>query len=55
VVARINPLRFRPKDAHPLSYDEAMDRITKAAAKFNPAKLTSDDLARSGGAPDATE
>jgi ParB family chromosome partitioning protein len=55
VVARINPLRFRPKDAPPLSYDEAMDRITKAAAKFNPAKLTSEDLARTGGAPEATE
>jgi ParB family chromosome partitioning protein len=26
VVARINPLRFRPKDAAPLGYDEAMDR-----------------------------
>jgi ParB family chromosome partitioning protein len=52
VVARINPLRFRPKDAPPLSYDEAMDRITKAAAKFNPAKLSSEDLAKSGGAPE---
>lgn len=49
VVARINPLRFRPKDAAPLSYDEAMDRIAKAAAKFNPAKLTPEDLAKSGG------
>ncbi len=52
VVARINPLRFRPKDAPPLSYDEAMERITKAAAKFNPAKMTSEDLARTGGAPE---
>ncbi len=52
VVARINPLRFRPKDAPPLSYDDAMDRIAKAAAKFNPAKLTSADLARTGGAPE---
>lgn len=52
VVARINPLRFRPKDAPPLSYDEAMDRIGKAAAKFNPTNMTSDDLARSGGAPE---
>jgi ParB family chromosome partitioning protein len=55
VVARINPLRFRPKDAPALSYDEAMDRITKAAAKFNPAKLTSEDLARTGGTPEGTE
>jgi ParB family chromosome partitioning protein len=55
VVARINPLRFRPKDAPALTYDEAMDRIAKAAAKFNPAKLTSEDLAKTGGAPDAAE
>jgi ParB family chromosome partitioning protein len=52
VVARINPIRFRPKDAEPLSFDEALDRMTKAAAKFNPDKIKLDDLARSGGAPD---
>lgn len=52
VVARINPLRFRPKDAPALSYDEAMDRINKAAAKFNPSKMTAADLARTGGAPE---
>jgi ParB family chromosome partitioning protein len=52
VVARINPLRFRPKEAGPLSFDEALDRMTKAAAKFNPDKVRMDELARSGGAPD---
>lgn len=55
VVARINPVRFRPKDAEPLSFEEALDRMTKAAAKFNPDKIKMDDLARSGGAPDGTE
>jgi ParB family chromosome partitioning protein len=55
VVARLNPLRFRPKEAEPLSFDEAMDRMTKAAAKFNPEKIKLDDLAKSGGAPDATD
>lgn len=49
VVARINPIRFRPKEAKPLSFDEALDRMTKAAAKFNPDKIKMDDLARSGG------
>lgn len=55
VVARVNPIRFRPKDAPPLSFDEAFDRMTKAAAKFNPDKIKMDDLAKSGGAPDETE
>ncbi len=52
VVARINPVRFRPKEAEPLSFDEALDRMTKAAAKFNPDKVSQSDLAASGGAPD---
>lgn len=52
VVARVNPIRFRPKDAEPLSFDEALDRMAKAAAKFNPDKIKMDDLAKSGGAPD---
>jgi ParB family chromosome partitioning protein len=52
VVARINPVRFRPKDAEPLGFDETLDRMSKAAAKFNPEKIRMEDLARSGGAPD---
>jgi ParB family chromosome partitioning protein len=55
VVARVNPLRFRPKDAPPLSFDEALDRIAKAAAKFNPDKIKMDDLAKSGGVQDDSE
>lgn len=52
VVARINPIRFRPKDAEPLSFDEALDRMTKAAGKLNPEKIKTADLASAGGAPD---
>jgi ParB family chromosome partitioning protein len=52
VVARINPIRFRPKDAAPLSFDEVLDRMTKAAAKVNVDKVKLEDLARSGGAPE---
>jgi ParB family chromosome partitioning protein len=52
VVARVNPVRFRPKEAEPLSFDDALDRMTKAAEKLNPEKIKIDDLARSGGAPD---
>jgi ParB family chromosome partitioning protein len=52
VVARVNPIRFRPKDAPPLSFEAALDKMTQAAGKFNPDKIKVDDLARSGGAPD---
>src|SRR5438132_6952669 len=52
VVARVNPIRFRPKEAPPLSFEETLDRMTKAAEKFNPDKIKMDDLARSSGAPD---
>jgi ParB family transcriptional regulator, chromosome partitioning protein len=52
VAARVNPIRFRPKDAPPLSFDEAIDRMTKAAEKFNADKIRTEDLARSGGPPD---
>jgi ParB family chromosome partitioning protein len=55
VVARVNPIRFRPKDAPPLSFDEALDRMTKAAAKFNPDTINVGELASSGGAPDEGE
>jgi len=55
VVARVNPVRFRPKDAAPLSFDEALDRMTRAAEKFNPDKIKMDDLARSGGALEEAE
>src|SRR5262245_26772341 len=54
VVARINPIRFRPKDAAPLSFDEVLDRMTKSAAKLNVDRVKIEDLARSGGAPDQT-
>lgn len=52
VVARINPLRFRPKDAAPLGFDEVLDRMTKAAQKMSVEKIKVEDLARSGGAPE---
>lgn len=55
VVARVNPIRFRPKDAPPLSFDEALERMTQAATKFNPDKVKMDDLAKSGGVADEVE
>ncbi len=55
VVARVNPIRFRPKDAPPLSFDEALDRMMKAVAKFNPDTIRMDDVAKSGGPPEEGE
>jgi ParB family chromosome partitioning protein len=55
VVARVNPIRFRPKDASPLSFDEALARMATAIAKFNPEKIKMQDVARSGGAVDGAE
>lgn len=55
VVARVNPLRFRPKDALPLSFTDALDRMAQAAQKFNPDKIKLDDLAKSGGVSDEAE
>jgi ParB family transcriptional regulator, chromosome partitioning protein len=55
VVARVNPTRFRPKDAPTLSFDEALDRMTQAAIKMNPEKIKMEDVARSGGAPDESD
>ncbi len=55
VVARVNPIRFRPKEAVPLSFNETFARMATAIAKFNPEKIKMEDLARSGGVVDETE
>ena len=55
VVARVNPLRFRPKGAASLSFDEALARMTQATTKFDPDKIKMDDLAKSGGVSDNSE
>lgn len=52
VVARINPIRFRPKDAPAPAFDKTFDSMAKAAAAFDVGKIKMEDLARSGGAPD---
>jgi ParB family chromosome partitioning protein len=55
VVARVNPIRFRPKDAPPLSFEDAMDRMRTAAEKFKPDKIRTEDVAKSGGVSDEVE
>jgi ParB family chromosome partitioning protein len=51
VVARINPLRFMKGAAPP--YDELMATMTRRARGMNADKIKPQDLARSGGAPEA--
>jgi ParB family chromosome partitioning protein len=50
VVARVNPLRFIKGD--PPEFDELLATMTKRARGLNAEKIRSEDLARSGGAPD---
>lgn len=49
VVARVNPLRFLEGGAPPL--DELLDGMTRRAQGLDAARVKSEDLARSGGAP----
>jgi ParB family chromosome partitioning protein len=51
VVARINPVRFQ-KGAGP-SIDEALDKMSKAAQRFKPEKISVGDLSRTGGPPES--
>ena len=51
VVARINPMRFRPADAAPLDFDEVLKRMLDSATKLNVEKVKIEDLAKSAGAP----
>lgn len=50
VVARINPLRFMKGE--PPSFDDLLAKMTKRAKGLNADKIRSEDLARSGGAPE---
>jgi ParB family chromosome partitioning protein len=51
----VHSIRFRPKDAPLLSSDDALERTTTAAEKFNPEKITLVDLAKPGAAPGEAE
>jgi ParB family transcriptional regulator, chromosome partitioning protein len=50
VVARVNPLRFVKGEPPP--FDDLFAQMTKRAAAMDPGKIRSEDVARSGGAPD---
>jgi ParB family chromosome partitioning protein len=49
VVARINPIRF--SKAESFDFDEVLDRMLKAAGKFNVDRIKQEDVARMGGGP----
>jgi len=51
VVARVNPLRFLKGE--PPGLDEVLSQMAQRAARLDPGRVRSEDLARSGGAPDA--
>jgi ParB family chromosome partitioning protein len=53
VVARVNPLRFMKGAAPPL--DELLPSMTKRARGMNIEKIRTEDVARTGGAPEAAE
>src|SRR5207249_8067712 len=53
VVARVNPLRFMKGAAPP--FDELMATMTKRVRGMKTEKINSQDLARSGGAPDSSD
>src|SRR3954451_11673223 len=50
VVARVNPLRFIKGSPPP--FDELLETMTKRARGMDPGRIKTEDLARSGGAPE---
>jgi hypothetical protein len=49
VVARVNPIRF--SKATSFDFDEVMEKMRAAAAKFNVDKVKQEDIAKTGGGP----
>lgn len=53
VVARINPIRFSTSTE--FDVDDVLDRMLRAATKFNVEKIKQEDVVRAGGAPEEDE
>jgi ParB family chromosome partitioning protein len=49
VVARINPIRFSTSTE--FDFDDVLDRMKKASARFNVDKIRQEDVVRAGGGP----
>jgi len=52
VVARLNPLRFRPREAPSPACDDMLAKMIRSAEKFDPERLKPEELARAGGPPE---
>jgi ParB family chromosome partitioning protein len=52
VLARINPLRFTLKRGQKADFEETVEKMLAAAAKFDPGKVKADQLARASGPPE---
>jgi len=55
VVARINPVRFKPKGSSMPSLGETLEKVFVSAQKFDPVRIKTEDLAKSGGPPETAE
>ena len=55
VVARINPVRFKPMGSSMPSIEETLEKVLASAQKFDPDRVRTEDLARAGGPPEAAE
>jgi ParB family chromosome partitioning protein len=53
VVSRVNPIRFSTSTE--FDFDDVLDRMRKAAAKFKVDRIQQQDIVRAGGAPDEEE
>jgi ParB family chromosome partitioning protein len=53
VVARVNPIRFLKGE--PPGFDETIEKMLRAAQKFDVSKIREMDIARTGGPPPASE
>jgi ParB family chromosome partitioning protein len=55
VVARINPVRFKPKGSSLPSLKETLEKVYTSAQKFDAGRIRTEDLAKAGGPPEAAE
>jgi ParB family chromosome partitioning protein len=54
VVARLNPLRFKPKGSEMPPLSDTLEKILEAARKFDPGKIKPEHLAGAGGPPESS-
>ncbi len=55
VVARINPVRFKPKGSSMPSLKETLEKVYASAQKFDADRIRTEDLAKTGGPPETAE